>query len=900
MGDSENEWESDRDDESDYNEDARSLISDQSDQELDDTEEKNQLLDQKYKCIVFFNEGSLDIDEFNRQIKKINDSLKDLQFVNDYYNNDLLNKELVFTNLLDNYIFEIRRNKQNFLNLNHLYTIYNEIKNLRNKKMKEVDNEPLDSRSLDENLEELFKKEQKYLNKVAKEIYAKGLTPELLKEPSINFFPDLKDYYHAYDQYIRKISKYINTINYAERMNVTSIGSSFDKYQKKLKEKLIELKEFRLELPIKVSEQDTDFFDRRSILKNIMMKMDIKQLIECAISVETHHIFEQTPEKEKFEFKPSVIEKIRKYYSLQKHNLQGVITNTLRKQSVKRLKNIFNSDYMDNLEIEIHKLSENNINVYSNKINDILFILQNYPNFKKLIPSLSVQQFALFEKEIAFETIIQTAPTNITKRRSTIRLLKSALLKNTLFTGILNNYKSNVFSKKLELLIYDISKNNRTYNYYSEKLFNYIKQNPNNAFKDSKEKILLFLQLKFKKQKITFDFSKLNETSVRALLSQEKILLDSLIEKKQKNLVKIKNKKIKYLEKRLIQLMNIEQDHSKTILTKPIPNTSVISFNTNAKLLNEAVQVLKRKLMVDSLPILHEQKNKLIHFLEILDINDLLNKNVRLQNKIVPLIMPLLPSGYFIDDFNNHYYNVSNQIINNFVNNFKVTYTEDIPDYYNHFILDKLFRSKSPVDFYSKEIQRKYYRLLEESTTKPVPEYRRLKILYNPYTGQFGDPTGYLFEVEKLQSQANGQPVMEEEPITQIDPRTGQIKYSTHKVTIPGRDSFIKVPILTNKKDVFNYQWIKLPAGKVAHMYTTNYDSCDRFTNSQDCNSGKGMSNSKCVYSNRKCKSEYNLTKIETQNLKETKNRTKLEGYAKEAKFELLSFGSRKIKKKVF
>ena len=112
MGDSENEWDSDRDDESDYNEDARSLVSDQSEQELDDTEEKNQLLDQKYKCIVFFNEGSLDIDEFNRQIKKINDSLKDLQFINDYYNNDLLNKELNFINLLDNYIFEIRRNKQ--------------------------------------------------------------------------------------------------------------------------------------------------------------------------------------------------------------------------------------------------------------------------------------------------------------------------------------------------------------------------------------------------------------------------------------------------------------------------------------------------------------------------------------------------------------------------------------------------------------------------------------------------------------------------------------------------------------------------------------------------------------------------------------------------------------------
>ena len=76
--------------------------------EKDETEEKNQLIDQKFKLVIFFNEGTIDIDEFNFKMKKINDSLADLTFINDYYNNSLLEKEDTFVSRLITYSSDIR------------------------------------------------------------------------------------------------------------------------------------------------------------------------------------------------------------------------------------------------------------------------------------------------------------------------------------------------------------------------------------------------------------------------------------------------------------------------------------------------------------------------------------------------------------------------------------------------------------------------------------------------------------------------------------------------------------------------------------------------------------------------------------------------------------------------
>jgi len=897
-----------RDDESYHDDDLDSVDWEVDNDELiDETDEKNQLLDEKVKLIILFNEDTLDIDEFNFKMKTINTSLEDLTFINDYYNNVLLEKEDYFMQILNTYTSEIKRNKTpRFLStqqVKNIYTMYEEIKNLREKCMnKEVkETMPLESQSLDQTLEKLFKDEQKYLQKIAKEVHKKGLTQELIQEPLKESFPDINSYNHAYDLYIRKISKYINTFNYVQNMNVTSIGSTFEKYEQSIKEKLIELKDIQSELPIQVSDKDKIFFKNRSILKQIMMKMNMDSLINCALEAESYNMIENIPEKEKYKFEPSVLEKIRKYSRAQNYTLRGVITKTLRNQSVKRLRMGFNSSFMNQVENEIFILSQNDINIYTNKVNDIIFILEHYPHFKNL--DINPRQLALFEKEITFEVLVNVA--DITKRRSTIRLLKSALLKNTLYKNkVIKNYMCYTYSKKLELLIYDISKNNKMYVYYSEKLFNHIRENPNRVFKESKEKILIFLQLKFKKQKITFDFSKLDIRGVRALLSQERIMLDELIKTKNSKLIKIKNKKIKNLEKRMNKLR--EEEEKGFADSHFITDGRITEDNTlktiilNNEMMNELIQAYKRKLMIDSLKISFEYKNKLIHYLEILDINNLLNKNRRLQTKIAPLLVQLLPHGYIFLDFNNYYYNQSFETINSLVQNSSNNqYTihfnpsQKITDYYGNKLLIAVQKLHNPIDFYDRNLQKDYYKLLEQVKETPLPEYKKLRIFYDPHTGRFGDPTSYLFDIHKLQSNSNGEPLMEKEPTTFIDPRTGEIKHTFVIVPIPGRESFIKVPILTNKKDQFNYQWIKVPNGKVPHLYALDFDSCDRFSK-KECKSGKGIGNSTCTYVNRKCKATYNLTKQDNELLKEENESNELEQYAQEGRINL-SFGKKKI-----
>jgi len=951
------------------------------DEENDETEEKNRLLDTKYRLILTFNADALDIDEFNRSMKNINQSLEDLTFINDYYNSELVNKEYYFMDVLNTYVGEIQRNRTpGFLapaQIKSLENLYSEIKDLRIKNVEDKleDDEPLESKTLEENLKDLLKKEKSYLHKVASAVFKKGLTKELIQEPLESEFQDQREYSHAYDQYIRKISKFIPKLSVVQNMNVTSIGSSFDKYQQTLSEKLIELKEFQENLPVIVSKKDEEYFKRRNALKNIMLKININTLIQSAIEVETTHEYSPEPIKQSYKFDPIVLDKIIKYRNSQRdENTNLRINQKNRDTALSNLKNIYDSTFMNNLEREIYEYSNNNANVYINKINDIIFILTNYPNFKTLIKNgtINAKQLALFEKEIAFETLISITPIN--SRRNSLKQIKVALTKNTLYNGLFNNFKSHVLAKKLELLIYDISKNNKIYTNTVKKLIDYIHKDANKVFKDRLEKTVLFLQLNLK-SKYQPEFPKLDLKGVEALISQENVKIEQIekeIELIKYNILEWKvpiqamshekefwkrlvqkyneefgkltfkltvkglqplldyrkllikkyklpdderlihlnkkiqhsKKRIKFLTKRLIQLRKKQEEFNFIPVDLPPFQRDEITINSNVNILNEATQAVKRKLMIDSLTKeSYETKNKVLPLLELLDINDAVNKDPIIQRKLAGIIVQLLPNGYIFTDFNNYYYNEANKIINGYLNKYnsdnntgQISFVpgQGITDYYGYFIFDKVYLAKQPIDFYSKEIQNKFFKLVEESTIKKEPEYKRLKILYNPYTGVFSDPTGYLFDVEKLRSKGDNQPLLEEEPFTQINARTGEIEHGTHLVPIPGNDSFIKVPILTNKRGVFNYQWIKVPSGKVPQMYLSTADTCNRFRSIIDCNSGKGLGNTSCYYDkkNKICKADYQGVH---QKFKDVDN---MEYYSEQAGFDL-QFGKRKVKVKI-
>ena len=917
-------------------EETDSVVWDESDNDIDESEKKNELLEQKLKLILRYNADIVDLDKFNKQLKDINQRLEDLTFVSEYSNNDLLNKEYEFIELLNNYIGVIKKNAQpGFLKdyqINTINNLYNEIKNLRKEYIKEEinDNEPLNSGSLDETFNNLIIEEEKYLKNIVAGLNKKTHVKIII--PKRKDYPSDQEYNKAYIQFYRTIGKYIQGESAHQLINVTSIGSSYDKFNKTVKNKFLEDIKLNQQLPIKVSQKDTIFAKNKILLKMIMMKMNETQLIECAKQTEIYNIYSPDIQgvKEKFEFNPSVLEKIKNYYKKSgKNEIPGVITKTLRDKRVQELINYSSLDQklMKQLEIEIYTSSPDFIQ-YNSKINDIIFIFRNYPNFKKYLRDgkISVQQLVLFEKEITFETLINI--TSIKNRRSVINQIKSELLKKGVYSSkLVNNYKSNIFSKRLELLILDISQNEKIYNTFVIKLITIIKNF--NVFNMKPEEILLMLKNQpEKKQKE--DYSKLDVSSIKALISQEVTVQDELekkiniIEKdvvswilpvkiinderkkwelllKKNKIVDLINYRKELLRKyslpndsRIIELKkkinhSIEKYDNLTkelidknenevkfnILNYPVTVQKEIKITRKPSLVKEVIQAYKRNLMIVSLNISQSYKNKLINLLELIDFNDIPNKrNFLLQKKLFTEVTRLLPTGYIFENFNKFYYNKSIEDIASYLHvppnkldkiNCKFSFTPGenklIKDFYGYDLINKLYRNKTPEDYYNFQTQKDFFELNKKSQIVHEPVYRRLRVLYDPYTGKFGNDAlnGYLFDVEKLAMGQDGKPLEDFTIYESIDPRTNQMIYEKVKIPVPGKIPFIKVPILTNKKDN-SYIWVSAKPTAVK-MYTNDYDSCSRF-NKFDCNKGKGIGNSNCIYDtvSKKCKANYNLS----------------------------------------
>jgi hypothetical protein len=931
---------------SDFEETDSVVWDDSDDDVIDESEKKNELLDQKIKFIFRYNAGAIDIDQFNKNIKNINRSLEDLTFISEYSNNDLLNKEYSFIELIDTYINAIKKGAQpGFLKdyqINTINNLYDEIKSLRKEFIKEKikDIEPLDSNSLDQTFNSLISDEEKYLKNIVAGLNKK-INPKIIIPKRKDYSSD-KEYDRAYIEFYRIIGKYIQGESAQQLMNVTSIGSSYEKFEKSVKEKYLEDLKVQQNLPIKVSPKDIVYAKNKMLLKKIMMKMNENQLIECAkqteIKLELKLELEVSNVKEKFEFNPTVLEKIRKYYKLSnklsnKLDVIGIITKPLRNKTVQNfIKEIKEEKLMKLLETEIYILTNPNFISYTSKVNDILFIFRNYPNFKKYLldKQLSVQQLALFEKEIAFETLINV--TSIKNRRSVLKQIKLELLKKGMYNSkLVNNYKSNVLSKRLELLIYDISRNEKMYNIFVNKLISIIKMN--NIFKIPLENLLLMLR---DEQKIQAkeDYSKLSINDINSLISQELVTQDELqnniniFEKdiltwipskiiidrerkdwerlvKDKNILELiryknqllrkynlpndprlielkkkittSNEKYNILKEILIKLKNKETNHYLVpIVNYQIPVKKEIKITRSPSLIKEVIQAYKRKLMIDALQISQVNKNNLISLLELVDFNDIsYNRNYLLQKKLFAEITHLLPTGYIFQDFNTYYYNRSIELIAKYLNvppnkldkiTSKISFipgqNKVILDYYGSDLIDKIYRIKFPENFYDSQIQKDFYQLNKKSQITIEPQYRRLKVLYDPYTGKFGKDAlnGYLFEVEKLSKDNNGKPLEDFTHYESIDPRTGQMIYEKVKIPVPGKFPFIKVPILTNKKGEKKYIWVGVKP-ELPKMYTNDYDSCSRFNNQEDCNKGKGLGNSNCVYDGKTCKANYLLLK---------------------------------------
>jgi hypothetical protein len=920
--------------------------------DVEDTEKKIRLLEEKLKLILRYNGAVVDLDEYKRAVFKVNEELEDLSLAI-YADENLVNLEYNLLELFTEYSRQIKQGaKPDFLKdeqINELNRILSQMKRLINQEIEEKTNDdyPLDSRSLDDIFEDLLKEETKYLKtslpKINKILLKLSKVNKAFKNyPSKIVLPKRQDYKteqefdEAYKNFYRIVGKFIQNEKVSQSMNVTSIGSTYDKFEKSIKQQFLEETELYKKLAIKVPAQDLEFANKRLLLKQIMNKLELQKLIECATSVEVF-LTEQNMPISKIDLSPIEIQKIKKYYESAKKTEAGlVITPSLRTKMVQDLTREFGETgktLMKSLETEIYILTQPDFIKYTSKINDVLFIFTNYPNFKKYLldSKLTVNQLALFEKELAFETVLKSS--TVKNRRSTIKHIKSVLLQKKFYPNpLVNNYKSNVVAKRLELLIFDISNDEKEYNKFVDRLIQFIKTN--NPFKQKIETVLVAI-IRETVQKKREDYSDLTSKEIFALISQTRLSIDSILSRiklvkrdiqlwkcpknvlkneqtKWQNLVKKGNidkmivyrkyliKKYSLLEdRRLIELkQRLKHENEKYNLLKgyskklkkneekhydqpdyPQIVYGQITFTKNEKMINELIQLYKRKLMIDSLKISLSDKNKLIDLLELIDINDILLKNQRLQTKLLVDINGILPEGYNFFDFNRYYYTLALQSIQPFLNETTITFTRNesgLLDFYGDDIFNKLYNSNNPEDLYQTHVQRHYYRLIENVKIKTEEVYRRLRILYNPYTGKFGKEAydGYLFEVEKLRKGNDGKPLEDYTVNESIDPRTNQMVYEKIKIPVPGNDPFIKVPILTVKKNEQKFVWVPVQKEQT-QMFANNYDSCSRFDNNQtDCNTAKGLGNSVCEYNvdTFKCMANYSknafgISKIKTDKL---------------------------------
>jgi hypothetical protein len=131
---------------------------------------------------------------------------------------------------------------------------------------------------------------------------------------------------------------------------------------------------------------------------------------------------------------------------------------------------------LEKLEDYIFKISENSFLKYSNKIEDIVFIFEYYPNFKtKLLTpiqgksgnyttEINIYQLALFEKEISIEARIHIYPINVTKRRKIIeKIIFEFKLLHLFKSEILEKEQTKLKAKEIDLMLFNLSSNESEY-----------------------------------------------------------------------------------------------------------------------------------------------------------------------------------------------------------------------------------------------------------------------------------------------------------------------------------------------------------------------------------------------------------------------------------------------------
>jgi hypothetical protein len=556
----------------------------------------NQLMEDKYFAILEFNSGELDADIYFATINKLNADLESLDYFEDQTNELLIEQEIRFKELLDEYISKINKIRTldkkmtkgflDYFDLERIKALRYIIKDLQSKYTQKEEPEELfiDLDSLD--LEKMVESERINIEeRAARKGLLKPVPEQFQTEDS--YQNALRIYYervHAFlffrpfedtemdeieslarklkipkpkstdPDYETKLIQFYNEVSqllpgYIFKMNTTSIGYTYQLLNIELmKDKIKNEQELLKERPIKLSLEDTMRTKTVKTLTDVLSKMEQSELIDCVMAsgvkvpriekpvkkgfMKTMKLKGVNPEKEGTSLKNELSKKLnpkeyseyietvqrkrlldellveyerfkeRKFVqqivpsisvSFKETVIPTVIPSGIRNIHKKRLiqsleKGLppellaFVKDTVERMENYIFKIVESNgkydFIMYSNKIEEILFIFENYPNFKlKLLRPIStgnnmyrteinIYQIVLFEREISTSARLHVFPVKINTRRQVLkRLINEFFILKPFKSDILNKIMSEKFSKKIELILFGVSQNEPEYLY---------------------------------------------------------------------------------------------------------------------------------------------------------------------------------------------------------------------------------------------------------------------------------------------------------------------------------------------------------------------------------------------------------------------------------------------------
>jgi hypothetical protein len=153
------------------------------------------------------------------------------------------------------------------------------------------------------------------------------------------------------------------------------------------------------------------------------------------------------------------------------------IENFIFKINVKQINNVITQYYF--LE-------------YINKVEDILFIFDNYQDLKlkllRPIPDpkipgfytteIKFYQIVLFEKEICYSAKLYIFPVSVVTRKNVINILKLNFKNKPFISQILKKIRIMKKSKELELMLFNMSQNESDYLSYGKKLIELVNSSP--------------------------------------------------------------------------------------------------------------------------------------------------------------------------------------------------------------------------------------------------------------------------------------------------------------------------------------------------------------------------------------------------------------------------------------